>query len=142
MQDYINAAEQVSLFCRININTKRNLPIRASEMGLLIYLCKTDGEKTPMGAARFFKVTKANATNMVSSLVRQGYLQKEQSREDRRSFLLVPTEKAMDLVERTYMEYYKIMEKLKENMGNRDFETFISLIEKANSILLEENVNG
>lgn len=142
MNDFINAAEQVSLFCRLNINKKWNLPIRASEMGLLIYLCKTEGEKTPMGAAHFFKVTKANATNMVSSLIRQGYLQKEQSREDRRSYLLIPTEKAIDLVEHTYMEYYKTMEKLKEKMGNREFETFVSLLQKANEILLEEKING
>lgn len=142
MNDFINAAEQVSLFCRLNINKKWNLPIRASEMGFLIYLCKTEGEKTPMGVAHFFKVTKANATNMVSSLIRQGYLQKEQSREDRRSFLLIPTEKAIDLVEHTYMEYYKTREKLKEKMGNREFETFVSLLQKANEILLEEKIYG
>lgn len=79
-------------------------------------------------------MTKANATNKVSSLIRQGYLQKEQSREDRRSFLLIATEKAIDLVEHTYMEYYKTMEKLKEKMGNREFETFVSLLQKANEI--------
>lgn len=80
MNGFINATEQVSLFCRLSINKKRNLPIRASERGLLIYLCKSEGEKTPMSVAHFFKVTKANATNKVSSLIRQGYLQKEQSR--------------------------------------------------------------
>ena len=77
MQNYIDAAEQVSLFCRLNINSKKELPIRSSETGLLIYLCKTEGEKTPISAAHFFKVTKANISNMASSLTRRGYLHKK-----------------------------------------------------------------
>lgn len=55
MNGFINATEQVSLFCRLSINKKRNLPIRASERGLLIYLCKSEGEKTPMSVAHFLK---------------------------------------------------------------------------------------
>lgn len=35
-----------------------------------------------------------------------------QSREDSRSFQLIPTEKAVDLAEYTYMEYYKTMESI------------------------------
>ncbi len=136
MQDYINAAEQISLFCRININTKKELPIRSSEMGLLIYLVKSDGEKTPMGAARFFKVTKAMATNMVTALVKQGYLTKEQSDTDKRSFILIPSEKAIALVEATYTEYFKTMALLKDKMGTNDFNSLISMLEKANNILL------
>jgi len=107
MNDAIYAAEQVSLFCRLNLHSKRELPIRSSEMGMLIYLCHTDEEKTPMGVARYFRVSKAMVTNMVSSLVKKGYLEKKPSPEDGRSWLLIPTEKAKDLVERTYREYYK-----------------------------------
>lgn len=142
MNTYINAAEQISLFCRLNINTKRELPIRSSEMGLLIYLCKTEDEKTPMGAARFFKVTKANITNMVSSLSKKEYLIKEQSSEDKRSFCLIPTEKAMQLVEQTYKEYFRTMEALKAGMGELEFEHFVVLLEQANKILLEERADG
>ena len=49
MDTMMNAMEQVSLFCRLNMNTRRNLPIRSSEMGMLIYLVKADGEKTAKG---------------------------------------------------------------------------------------------
>ncbi len=142
MQDFINAAEQISLFCRININTKRELPIRSSEMGLLIYLVKTDGEKTPMGVARFFKVTKAMATNMVTALTKQGYLTKEQSDNDKRSFTLIPTQKALDLVEATYTEYFRTMALLKEKMGENDFTMLIMVLKKANNVLLEGRDNG
>ena len=101
----IKAAEEISLFCRLNIYSKKDLPIRSSEMGMLIYLCKTDGEKTPMGVANFFKVSKAMATNMVSSLSKKGYLVKQPAPTDRRSVLLVPTILAKKLVDSTYQEY-------------------------------------
>jgi DNA-binding MarR family transcriptional regulator len=142
MNDAFFAAEQVSLFCRLNLHSKRELPIRSSEMGMLIYLCHTDEEKTPMGVARYFRVSKAMVTNMVSSLVKKGYLEKKPSPEDGRSWLLIPTEKAKDLVERTYREYYKTMSTLQEQMGAEEFSLFLTLMKRANQILLEEKDNG
>ncbi|PKM71858.1 MAG: MarR family transcriptional regulator [Firmicutes bacterium HGW-Firmicutes-16] len=142
MLEIIQAAEQISLFCRLNINTKRELPIRSSEMGMLIYLCKSDRDKTPMGVARFFNVSKAMATNMVTSLYKKDYIEKTPSPSDGRSLLLNPTEKAKTLVDSTYDEYFKTMAVLKEQMGEEDFKDFLSLLKKANSILLEEKNNG
>lgn len=142
MKEIIQAADQISLFCRMNINIKKELPIRSSEMGMLIYLVKGEGEKTPMGVARFFKTSKAMATNMVSSLTKKGYIKKEQSKYDKRCFLLVPTEKAILLVDETYEEYFKSMLLLKNKMGEEEFQKLIALLEKANHILLEEKANG
>lgn len=138
MSDLFQASEQISLFCRLHINAKRELPIRSSEMGMLIYLCKTAGEKTPKGVAHFFKVSKAMATNMAASLVKKGYLYKVPSLEDGRSFILSPTEKARELVESTYEEYYKTMSVLREKMGADNFQALVRLLTEANRILLEE----
>lgn len=142
MDDLMTASEQISLFCRMNVNTKRELPIRSSEMGMLIYLVKTEEEKTPIGVARFFRFTKSMATNMVTSLVASGYLHKKQSETDRRSFQLIPTKKAIKLVEDTYEEYFRIMSTLKTRMGADKFNQLLSLIKTANDILLEEKNNG
>lgn len=142
MDKMIRASEQVSLFCRININTKRALPIRSSEMGMLIYLVKTGEEKTPNAVARFFKVSKAMATNMATSLVSNGYIEKRRSEDDKRSFLLYPTQKAVQLVDETCEEYFKMMSVLEAKMGGQRFDELISLLETANEILLEEKNNG
>ena len=142
MDKMIRSSEQISLFCRLNIHAKRELPIRSSEMGMLIYLVKTEEEKTPNAVARFFKVSKSMATNMTTSLLNNGYIRKKQSETDKRSFCLLPTSKAIRLVEETYEEYFKMMSVLEAKMGEEDFDRLVSLLETANEILLEEKSNG
>lgn len=142
MKTLVSSVDDITLFCRLIINTKRKLPVRASEMGLLIYICTTDGEKTPLGVSRFFKVTKAMATNLVTSLIKKGFLVKTPAENDRRSAHLCPTKAAKLLVENTYQEYCSTIFILQSKLGEEDFQSFMSLINRANAILLEERDNG
>ncbi len=137
----IRGAEVVSLFCRLHVNAKKNLPIRSSEMGLLILTVKNEMPVTPLMAADFFKVKKPMITTMIISLCKGGYLTKVPSKEDGRSFTLAPTEKAITLVENTYQEYFRTLELIRAGMGEEDFRKFISLTEKANGILLGDKEN-
>lgn len=141
MDQMMKSSKQVSLFCRLNLNTKRELPIRSSEMGMLIYLVKTDELKTPNAAAKFFNVTKAMATNMVTALSADGYIEKKQLETDKRSYELIPTEKAVRLVENTYRDYFRTMTLLETKLGTEKFAQLIGLLEAANEILLEEKSN-
>ncbi len=142
MNELIKGAEVISLFCRININAKKELPIRSSEMGLLIFLVKEQCEHTPLMISEFFKVTKPMVTAMVNSLVKKEYIIKIPSPIDKRSFILKPTEKAILLVGETFDEYYKNMQVLKERLGNKKFENLTELLNEANGILLGEKENG
>ena len=142
MDELIKGGEVIALFCRININTKRELPIRSSEMGLLIFIVKEEGEHTPLEISEFFKVTKPMVTAMVNSLVKKEYITKVKSSVDKRSFIVKPTEKAVSIVNKTYNEYFKNMQTLRTCLGNHEFSELIELLTKANSILLEEKNNG
>lgn len=137
-----NSAETVSMFCRLIINVKKDLPIRSSEMGLVILIYKSDKPVTPVMAADFFKVKKPMITTIVSNLLKHGYIEKISNLEDKRSFSLKPTEKAKLLIDETYSEYMKTMELLRNKLGLIDFEKLITLLEKANFTLLEEKNNG
>ena len=138
----IRGAEAVSMFCRLNIYAKKNLPIRSSEMGLLILTVKNEVPVTPVLAADFFKVKKPMITALVTSLCEKGYLTKIPSTEDRRSFTLSPTNKASSLVDETYAEYFKTLDLLCSQMGSKDYTKLITLLEQANMILLEDKENG
>ena len=139
--ELMKGAETVSMFCRLNLNIKKDLPVRSSEMGLLIFLCKSETPVTPVMAADFFKVKKPMITAMVSRLMKLGYIEKLPSSEDKRSFSLKPTEKAMQVVSGACAEYFKTMEILWQRLGEIDFNNMITLLEKAITILLEEKIN-
>lgn len=137
----IMGAEAVSLFCRLHVNTKKDLPVRSSEMGLLILVAKSETPVTSVLAADFFKVSKPMVAAMVASLRKKGYLEKAPLAGDKRSYRLCATEKAAALVEEAYQAYFCVMELLKTKMGG-NFEKMIALLEQANQILLEEKQNG
>lgn len=137
MNQYARGAEVISLFCRTNMNTKRELPIRASEMGLLIFLVKREAPPTPLEVAHFFQISKPMVTAMIRALENKGFLLKIPSQIDGRSFALSPTQKAKLIVEETYEEYHKNIELLHREMGDGEFEALIGLLDKANAILKE-----
>lgn len=130
----IKGADVIGMFCRLHMNTKRNLPIRPSEMGVLIFTQKQSTAVTPLMISQFFKITKPSVTALVTSLVKDGYLTKELSDVDKRSYALRITEKGNELVDSTFVEYYKSIEILKDNMGEEKFAKFIELVQLAGSI--------
>lgn len=138
MEPLIQGAEVISLFCRLNMNRKTELPVRSSEMGLLIFLARSEGTPTPLEAAHFFKISKPMVTSMVRRLEKGGYLIKKPSLTDGRSFGLCITEKARQLVEQTYEEYLSIIGLLHEKLGPSDYDTLIHILERANIILIDE----
>jgi DNA-binding MarR family transcriptional regulator len=140
MQELIKGAKAISLFCRININTKKELPIRSGEMGLLIYLVKENPQAQPIQVADFFNVSKPMVTSMINSLENKEFIIKNPSLNDKRSFFVSPTEKAVLLVESTYSEYYKTMEALQKGLGDEDYNQLICLIDKANKTMLEAKI--
>lgn len=138
-QDLIQSMDTIGMFCRLRVNMKPNIPIRLSEMGVLIFAQKQNAEVTPRMISQFLRISKPSVTSLVNSLVNQGYLSKKPSKIDQRSYVLTMTKSGNQLVESTFEEYYKSIALLKENMGEHEFRTFIELMQKANSIL-EENV--
>lgn len=139
MKENIIACEDaVSRFCRLQMNVKRDIPIRASEMGALIYVEKSDKPATPLMISNFFGIAKPSVTDMVNSLVKKDYLIKIPSKVDKRSYALKVTLKGHELLENTYNEYFRTLELLEERMGYQEFNLFIQLLQKANNILSEE----
>ena len=140
-RDLIQSMDTIGMFCRLKMQEKPNIPIRSSEMGILVFAQRQKGNITPLMISRFLKITKSSVSGLVNSLVNQGYLAKEPSRTDKRSYVVNMTNRGNQLIESTFKEYYKSVELLKENMGEMKFETFIELMQLANDIL-EEMYNG
>lgn len=132
------SVEIVSRFCRLQMNMKRDIPIRPSEMGTLIYVEKSEEPVTPLMISNFFGISKPSVTDMINSLIKKKYLIKTPSDKDKRSYTVSPTQMGYELVETTFKEYVKTMELLEQKMGAQEFKLFLLLLEKANKILLRE----
>ncbi|MDL2220360.1 MarR family winged helix-turn-helix transcriptional regulator [Eubacteriales bacterium OttesenSCG-928-N14] len=142
MDSLLKGADTVSLFCRININMRGDLPVRSSEMGLLIYISQCEAPPSSVDAAAFFKVSKPMVARMVQSLEKKGYLERGASPNAQRRFTLLLTKKAEELVEETTGEYLKNMSAMRDGLGERDFETLIALLDSANQLLLRSKGEG
>jgi DNA-binding MarR family transcriptional regulator len=129
-EDIIMSVETVSRFCRLQMNIKRDIPIRPSEMGALIFIKKCEDPVTPLMISNFFSISKPSVTDMINSLIKKDYLIKTPSDKDKRSYTVFPTQKGHELVETTFKEYVKTMELLEQSMGTQEFKLFVQLLEK------------
>ena len=131
------AAEIVSLFCRLNMNARRDMPIRSSEMGLLILVSKNEGQITPVQAAEYFHITKPMVTAMMRSLVAKKLLGKSPSLEDKRSYYLSTTADGKKLVDQAWSEYNKTIQILQNGMGQSAFVALMEGLSTANAIMMK-----
>ncbi|MBT2732597.1 hypothetical protein [Carnobacterium sp. ISL-102] len=137
-ESIMDSRDVVSRFCRLQMNKKMGIPIRASEMGALIYVQKSEDKVTPLMISNFFGIAKPSVTDMIDSLIKKTYLIKKPSKIDRRSYTVEVTEKGHELLESTAKEYLRTMDLLEEKMGDQKFSLFIQLLQEANELLSEE----
>lgn len=135
--EVLRSADAIGMFCRLRMKLNNDLPIRSSEMGVLIYISKEITPATPLMISRFFSITKPSVTSILTTLVDKGYLMKERSINDKRSYTLKVSEKGEKLLSGTFTEYFRTVDLLRKNMGEDKFKDFIELMEEANEILKE-----
>jgi DNA-binding MarR family transcriptional regulator len=124
-------------FCRLKLAVKQDLPLRSSEMGVLIYLSKQTGDVTPLMVSEFLRVKKPSVTPLIQTLIKKGYVTKQRSQVDKRSYTLQVTERGSRLLEEVEADYLLSVSVLKEKLGDDQFNEWIRLTEKANTILEE-----
>ena len=135
MNEYLMANAALSKFCRNYMRLKKNLPIRPSEMGVLNIIVETEGPHTPLQLAKLLGVSKPMITAHITTLGKLGYITREQSREDKRMFFVLPTKQAVELVESAKAEMEEQLKAIIEQLGRDDFDQLVCLIGKANHIL-------
>ena len=135
MNKYFTANAVLSMFSKYYMELKRGLPIRPSEMGVLNIITSTPGPHTPFLLAELLGVSKPMITAHLTDLAKKGYITKKQSLEDKRVFYVLPTEKALALVESAKTDLNQHLERLVQEMGQDEFDNLVRLAGKANKIL-------
>lgn len=135
MNKYLSANAVLSMFSKYYMELKKDLPIRPSEMGVLNIIAETPGPHTPLLLAGFLGVSKPMITAHLTDLAKKGYIEKKQSPDDKRFFYVLPTEKALALVESAKTDLNQHLERLVQEMGQEEFDHLVRLARKANKIL-------
>ena len=125
------AADSIAQFCRNQVNVKRNLPIRSSDMGVMIYLSHHQKAKVK-DVSDFFDVAGATVTEMIQRLEKSGMIVIHQDGQDRRVKRIQLSELGKRFVDETRVDYLDSIQSIRQTLGDADFERFISLIQRIN----------
>ncbi|MBQ8210405.1 MAG: MarR family transcriptional regulator [Clostridia bacterium] len=138
MDKYMNANIAFSKFSRDYIELKKDLPIRPSEMGVLNIISKREGVFTPIMIAELLGVSKPMVAAHISALEEKGYIYKDFSPSDKRSFYVMPTEKAKKLVNESEVKLNEQLKTIENKLGDEKFALLVDLVSNAQKILENE----
>ena len=137
MEKYMNANAVFSKFSRDYMALKKDLPIRPSEMAVINIITKRDGNFTPLSIAELLGVSKPMIAAHVASLEKNGYIYKEGSELDKRSFYVRPTDKAKVLADAFEARQTKYLKRIEAHLGETEFAAMVRLLDKTQTILDE-----
>jgi len=130
-------SESIAHFCRANTNRKTNLPIRSSEMGVLIYIkenAKDIGVRL-VEISDYFGIQKSSVSTILASLEKNEYIYKTSILTDKRSTPLFLTTKGIQLVEGTIQEFHHTSRQILEYLGDIKCEEFINMLELTTNLI-------
>lgn len=132
---YINANIVFSKFSRDYMGLKKDLPIRPSEMGVLNIITRRDGDFTPLMLAEMIGVSKPMIAAHIQALLKKGYIYKEASGVDKRSFFVRPTEKGKVLADEFEVRQTEYLKTIEAKLGEAEFDALVRLLGETQIIL-------
>lgn len=128
-----------SKFSREYMGLKKYLPIRPSEMGVLNIVSHRQGDFTPLMLAEMIGVSKPMITAHIRALLKKGYIYRDTSGADKRSFFVRPTEKGKALADEFEARQTEYLKTIEANLGEEKFDELIGLLGKTQAMLEKMN---
>lgn len=113
-QGGISSAQELDLLSRVQMSKDRLTPHA---------LCESMGISRPLGS------------RLIENLELKGFLLKEVSEADRRSYFLKITEKGGQVLKETYTYYLEPVYRLRRNLGEEKFGNLAGLIRESNEFM-------
>ena len=79
--------------------------------------------------SKFASLSSANAADKINNLVSKGYLNKIQSKEDKRKFYLEPTQKYLDYYDINYAYIFEVWKRVEEHFEKEELETVYRVLD-------------
>ena len=113
----------------------------AQEIDFLFRIALSEEPLTPRQITSAMGISKTIVSRLTDHLESKGFICKEASASDRRSYCIRITGAGKDEIDRTYYYYLDPLYTLQKNMKKEKFETLFQLIREANEILSSTKKN-
>lgn len=100
------------------------------------------GQPTVGRFAEFLNISQSNATYKVNNLIKKGYLERQNSRTDRREYHLVLSEKFFNYISLLSSYELTVMQRIQERFPREDVEKFSAMLEVISAELMPECENS
>lgn len=100
------------------------------------------GQPTVGRFAEFLNISQSNATYKVNNLIKKGYLERQNSRTDRREYHLVLSEKFFNYMSLLSSYEMTVMQRIRERFPREDVEKFSAMLEVISAELMPECENS
>jgi len=88
--------------------------------------------------AQVVNISSPNAAYKVNSLIKKGYINKVQSKTDKREYHLEVTQKYMDYYNISYNYMSVVMKRIEERLDPEEIKTMVKILEVMDSELMPE----
>lgn len=134
--DMLVKMQEIRLFASINVRrTKKGSFNSSQELDILSRLVLSDSPLTPMDLTIMTGLSKSSVSRLIERLEKKDFLTKEYNSKDKRSYILISTDKGRAELGMAYRYYLEPIYKLRRTIGEENFELLIKQIEYSNSML-------
>lgn len=112
----------------------------AQEIDLLFRVAVSQNPPTPGQLTHSMGISKTIVSRLTDKLEGKGFIIKERSGSDRRSYCIRITDSGKEEIDRMYYYYLNPLYLLQKHMESEKFETLFQLIKEANEILSDETL--
>lgn len=137
--EMIQHMEEIRLFSKqIFKKSDKQSQLSRDELDLLSLLVIYD-QVTPLLLSKKMKVSKAFISRLIDHLLNEDMLYKIPNSLDKRSYYILISTKGRNALEQFYSYYLEPIYTLKRELSEDDFQTFILLTKKANTLLRKDD---
>ena len=86
------------------------------------------GQPTVNEFSNLVQISSPNAAYKINSLIKKGYIVKERSKDDKREYHLVVTQKYLDYYNISYNYRLKVMERIKQHFSEEEVSQFENML--------------
>lgn len=134
----VEKMQDIRLFSRLLIRrSSKQYEMPSQHLELLSQLAVSKENITPMSLSKSMGLNKTIISRIIDTLNKSGCLIKTRDEDDKRSYFVSITELGREQIDDIYKHYLGPIYDLRRKLGDKEFYELISLIEKANTKILE-----